>query len=155
METSIIINQSTCKKCNLCMEVCPNTIFTKTDWGEIVPRSDRLHLCISCGQCMAICSTKSVEVKGLSYESDFFELPRVEQGSMQQSFFDLIQTRRAVRNFKDKPVPRELLEKIVEAISFAPPGFPPLKPKLVVVQDTELIRKALPTMIRLYDNLPV
>jgi len=153
METSIIINQSTCKKCNLCMEVCPNTIFTKTDWGEIVPRSDRLHLCISCGQCMAICSTKSVEVKGLSYESDFFELPRVEQGSMQQSFFDLIQTRRAVRNFKDKPVPRELLEKVVEAISFAPPGFPPLKPKLVVVQDTELIRKALPTMIRLYDKL--
>jgi hypothetical protein len=50
-------------------------------------------------------------------------------------------------------VSKELLEKIVQAIEFAPPGFPPIKTEVVVVQDTNLIRKALPHMIGVYDFL--
>jgi nitroreductase len=100
---------------------------------------------------MAVCSTQSIVVNGLSYAHDFFDLP--EKVSYENSFYDLIHTRRAIRNFKDKPVPTELLEKIVQAISFAPPSFPPIKIKIIVVQDTELIRKALPNMIQMYDSL--
>ena len=65
----------------------------------------------------------------------------------------MITTRRAIRNFQDKPVPKDLLEKIVQAITFAPPGFTPIKTEIVVVQDTEVIRKALPHMIEVYDYL--
>jgi len=100
---------------------------------------------------MAICSTRSITVNGLSYEHDFFSLP--DDTSTENAFYKLIFTRRAIRNFKDKPVPKELLEKIVQAISFAPPSFPPLKIKIIVVENTELIRKALPNMIKLYDGL--
>jgi len=57
------------------------------------------------------------------------------------------------RVFKDRPVPRKLLEKIVQAIAFAPPGFPPLKTELVVVEDSEVIRRALPGIIAFYENL--
>lgn len=100
---------------------------------------------------MAVCSTQSIVVDGLSYEQDFFSLP--DHVSYADSFYDMIYTRRAVRNFKDKAVPKELLEKIVQAISFAPPSFPPLKIKIIVVQNTELIRKALPGMISFFDSL--
>jgi nitroreductase len=102
---------------------------------------------------MAVCSTRSITVEGLSYETDFFELPQNGSNDYEKSYYDMIRTRRAIRNFKDKLVPRELLEKIVEAISFAPPGFPPLKIKIVVVQNKALIRNALPNMIQLYDKL--
>jgi nitroreductase/NAD-dependent dihydropyrimidine dehydrogenase PreA subunit len=153
MTNSININQPTCKKCQLCAEVCPNKILTKNESNEMVIRPDRENLCFKCGQCMAVCSTKSITVDGLSYETDFFELPQNGSNGYEKSFYDLIHTRRAIRNFKDKPVPRELLEKIVEAISSAPPSFPPLKNKIIVVQNTMLIRKALPNMIKLYDKL--
>jgi nitroreductase len=102
---------------------------------------------------MAVCSTRAIVVNGLSYETDFFELPENESNGYEKSFYNMIRSRRAIRNFKDKPVPKELLDKIVEAISFAPPGFPPLKVKIIVVQNTELIRQALPNMIRLYESL--
>jgi nitroreductase/NAD-dependent dihydropyrimidine dehydrogenase PreA subunit len=148
---AITIDQSTCKKCHLCMEVCPQKIYIKNSSNEISTRPDRVHLCFKCGQCMAACTTQSVVVDGLSYESDFFELP--EEASYETSFYNLIYTRRAIRNFKDKPVPTDVLKKIVEAISFAPPGFPPLKTEIIVVQNSELIRKALPNMIQLYDKL--
>jgi len=153
MKNTININQETCKKCLLCSEVCPNKIFKKSELNEIVLRPDRVDVCFKCGQCMAVCSTKSIVVDGLSYEKDFFELPENESNNYEKTFYSMIHTRRAIRNFKDKPVPKELLEKIVEAISFAPPGFPPLKIKIIIVQNTELIKQALPSMIRLYENL--
>jgi len=100
---------------------------------------------------MAICPTQSFVVKGLSYSKDFFELS--DPIAPDIVFFNMIATRRAIRNFKDKPVPKELLEKIVHAITFAPPGFTPIKTEVTVIQDTEVIRKALPYMIRVYDEL--
>lgn len=100
---------------------------------------------------MAVCPTKSIVVEGLSYSKDFFAIAKTPAPGA--SFFDMIASRRAVRNFQDKPVPRELLEKIVEAITFAPPGFPPIKTEIVVVQDTAVIRKALPYMIEVYEYL--
>jgi nitroreductase/NAD-dependent dihydropyrimidine dehydrogenase PreA subunit len=152
MEHPITFQRETCKACGLCAQVCPNKIMfiTKTGPATVSLRPDRLSTCFKCGQCMAVCPTQSIVVEGLSYAGDFFELPPSPDG---QSFFDLIARRRAVRNLEDRPVPRELLEKVVEAIAFAPPGFPPIKTELVVVQDTAVIRQALPHMIDLYDFL--
>jgi len=82
---------------------------------------------------------------------DFFTLPAGTVTEM--SFLEMIKTRRAIRVFKDKPVPRELLEKVIQAISFAPPGFTPLKTEVVIVQDASVIRRALPAMIEVYDGL--
>jgi nitroreductase/NAD-dependent dihydropyrimidine dehydrogenase PreA subunit len=153
MRNSITIDQTTCKKCLLCAEVCPNKIPVKNGSNDIVFRPNRIDLCFKCGQCMAVCSTQSIIVDGLSYNTDFFELPNNDSSTYEKSFYDMIRTRRAIRNFKDKPVPKELLEKIVESISLAPPGFPPLKIKIIVIQNTELIKSALPNMIKLYDKL--
>lgn len=148
---TITIEQGTCRKCGLCAEVCPNKIILKSANKEMGFRPDRIELCFKCGQCMAVCPTKSIAVEGLSYSRDFFDLPKQE--SYEQGFFGLISSRRAIRNFSDKPVSREVLEKIVKAISFAPPGFPPIKTQLIVVQNRQLIKTALPYMIELFDFL--
>ncbi|MCU0290078.1 MAG: nitroreductase family protein, partial [Acidobacteria bacterium] len=144
------VNSTLCKSCGLCIEVCPNKVYRKVD-GKTSIIKERIGLCFVCGQCMAICPTKAVAVEGLTYEENFFKLP--EPVSYEKSFFDLIRSRRAVRNFLDKPVPRELLEKIAEAITMAPPGFPPVKIEITIVQNTDLIRKSLQYMIADYDFL--
>lgn len=153
MQPLIHINQTTCIKCSYCADVCPNKIFSLNESNEIIIRQDRVESCFQCGQCMAICSTESIVINGLSYEKDFFDLPHQKFSGIEMSFLEMIKTRRAIRNFKDRPVPREVLDKIVEAISFAPPSFPPLKIKIVVVRNTKLIRQALPHMINFYNNM--
>ena len=118
---------------------------------KIGANENRIAVCFKCGQCMAICPTKSISVGGLSYSQDFFDLP---DKTIQPDYFThLISTRRAIRNFKKKAVEKEVLNEIVKAISFAPPGFPPLKYDIVVVQDSQVIKKSLPYMIQLYDFL--
>ncbi|MBB3187904.1 nitroreductase family protein [Microbacter margulisiae] len=153
MKTIIFINRSTCTKCMLCTEVCPNKILLKNESNIITFDPEKVSLCFICGQCMAVCPAKSILVDGLSYEKDFFELPAYEPGGLESPFFDLIRTRRAIRNFQDKPVPQELLKKIVESIMLAPPGFPPVKTRIIVVQNSAVIRQSLPYMIRLYQKL--
>jgi len=126
-------------------------IIRKGDANKMLFRQDRLALCMKCGQCMAICPSQSIVVDGLTYSRDFFDLPK--PAATDSTLIDLLATRRAIRNFKDRPVPRELLEKIVQAMTFAPPGFTPIKTEIVVVQDTKVIRQALPYMIEVYDGL--
>jgi ferredoxin len=150
MQTKHSVNLSTCKKCHICADICPAGIIRAEDAARFMP--ERESLCIRCGQCMAACPTLSISVEGLSYQNDFFELPHRQEG-WQEAFYGLISTRRSIRNFRDTPVPRELLEKIVQAISFAPPGFTPLTVELTVVNNRELIRRAVPMVGEMYEQL--
>ena len=151
MHTTSTINQKTCKTCGLCGEVCPNRIMKKDTSKGMIFRADRIQLCFKCGQCMAVCPTKSISISGLSYSKDFGDLPRAV--SHEDALADLMATRRAVRTFRKKPVPRALLEKVAKAIAHAPPSFPPIKTEIVVVQDPKVMRQALPHVLEVFDFL--
>lgn len=152
MDQNWIINPATCKACGNCVDVCPNRIIQKSESKRIEFRPDRLWMCFQCGHCMAVCPTQSISVSGLSYAADFYPLPPTA-GDHYEHLIELFQSRRSVRNFQNRPVPHELLEKVVQAIRMAPPGFPPIKTELTVIADADLLRRALPIMIELYENL--
>lgn len=59
---------------------------------------------------------------------------------MKDTIQDLI-NRRSVREFEDKQIPNEILEKILEAGTFAPTGMNRQSPKIVVIQNKETISK--------------
>ncbi len=151
MENRIRIDEAVCRVCGLCAAVCPAQIMRRDSETGITFRRDRLRFCITCGQCMAICPTQAITVEGFDYARDFFALPKGPAADM--PFLDMIRTRRAIRTFKDQPVPHDLLEQVVQAITFAPPGFTPIKTEVTVVQEPAALRQALPEMIRVYDRL--
>jgi len=150
MKKEIKIDNTLCKKCKVCVEICPNGIF-KMNNNLTSVKPERIELCFLCGQCMAACSEKAIQVLGLDYNKDFFDLPEVLD--YEGPFDRLIQSRRSIRAFKEIPIPKDKLEQIVKAITFAPPGFPPLNTEVVIVQDKQLIKQSLPYMVNLYDKM--
>ncbi len=150
MNNQISFNRDACLKCGICGEVCPNKIICKNSGGMTV-FEDRIQLCFKCGQCMSVCPASAISVSGLSYEEDFCVIP--ENGGYEKSFFDMILSRRSVRNYKDKPVPKEMLERIIDSLSYAPIAFPPVKTEVIVVQNPNDIKRALSYFIELYDYL--
>jgi nitroreductase/NAD-dependent dihydropyrimidine dehydrogenase PreA subunit len=145
------IQQGTCKSCGRCIAVCPNMILEKNPEKKTTFNEAKLIYCIKCGQCMAVCATKSVSVEGLSYGSDIIELPEIKNDY--GAFYNFLASRRSVRNFKDTPVPDNIIQKIIDIVSLAPFGSPDDKVEISVLNDRGKIEKALPYMSEFYGKL--
>ncbi len=148
---SFTIDQELCTGCKLCIEVCPGNIIGSSAEGEINFIAERKDICIECGHCMAICSTKAITAGTLSYEDDLFDLPlnRVSYDDLMPFLY----TRRSVRNFTGKPVPGALIDQITEAVSCAPFGAYPEKTEMTVINGREKIEAALPYIAGFLDNI--
>lgn len=155
MKAHLEVNHETCERCGLCVAICPLRIphldSEQSDRAVVEFRDDRLQSCMRCGHCMAICPTESIRIDGLFYEEDFFDLPGSDWNA--DAFFALIASRRSVRIFKDIPVPQEALQRIVNAMLFAPMAYTPSKVEITVVQSTTIIEQALPIMVGIYEAL--
>lgn len=145
--TEFYIKTETCSQCGICVEVCPALVLEKNSSGIVSFIADNLHLCIGCGQCMAVCNTKSVFTKGMLYEKDFFEF------SENNDFFSLLEHRRSVRRFKPIPVSKEEIEKILYAVSQAPHGDSHQHVEVTVINNRGKIMEALPIMSQFFDML--
>ncbi len=141
------VNAETCSRCGSCIEVCPALLLEKDNAGKVNFKPDDVHLCVGCGQCMAVCSTKSVSAKGMQYEKDFFEF------SDSGDFFSLLEHRRSVRRFKPRPVSNEDIGKILHAVSLAPHGDSYHHVEITVVNSRNKIMEAMPLMTDFYNKL--
>jgi hypothetical protein len=57
-----------------------------------------------------------------------------------KQLYQLLLNRRSIRDFKDKPVPEELVEKILALASTAPMGLPPSDVGVMVLSSKEKVR---------------
>jgi len=145
------INLDTCNECSLCIHVCPYKIFEKGESGQILLNPERITFCVKCGHCMAICKTESITIEGFSYDKNFYQLKDSDITS--EDFINFLANRRSIRNFKDKQVPREILQKVIDATLFAPYGVTSKVPVITVVQNKKILEKALPMMSKFYNDL--
>lgn len=140
------IDQKECTQCHLCVEICPNKIIGINTKKEVYFISERESICLECGQCMAVCESQAVTVDGLTYEKDFFDLP--ENNVNYELFKDFLAHRRSIRNFKKQEIPEDLINKILDSVSFAPFGASPEKMHITVVSNRGTIETALPHLER-------
>ena len=151
LNTSKMINfyveSKTCSQCGVCVEICPAFVLDKNKEGIVSFKPEYIHLCLGCGQCMAVCKTKSVHANSLKYEKDFFEF------SGENNFLSILENRRSVRRFKPKPIANDEIEKILYAVSLAPHGDSHHHVEVTVVNSREKIIEALPLMSKFYDKL--
>ncbi len=71
----------------------------------------------------------------------FRALPVDEQLQRADDFFELMNTRRTIREYSDRPVPFELIEKAITTAGTAPSGANLQPWRFVVVRDAEIKKK--------------
>jgi len=139
-KAEIKIDVERCTGCGLCVSVCKDFGIAVVDGVARVVETSFFG-CIGCGHCMAICPTGAVTVHGRTLSpDDLFDLPKKEDGADYGRLHALMQRRRSIREFKDKPVEREVLEKILRAASTSPMGLPPSDVHVLVLHGKDKVR---------------
>ncbi|MDD5398445.1 MAG: nitroreductase family protein [Dehalococcoidia bacterium] len=116
----IEINQKTCNKCGICAAECPRRIITLPDGGfpEIAAQVEAA--CNGCGHCVAVCPKGSLSHR----DSPLGLSPKIQDGLKitSEQVEQLLKSRRSARAFKNKPVPREVITRLIEDARYAPTG---------------------------------
>ena len=116
----IRVDNTKCSRDGICVEVCPLGLLSVDPEGRPQMRPAAARLCIGCGHCVAVCPKGALDnVKNpLSQHS---EIPaQFSPDPAQAALF--LRSRRSIRRYKDEPVPRATMLKLLEIARYAPSG---------------------------------
>ncbi|MBN2533112.1 MAG: nitroreductase family protein [Spirochaetales bacterium] len=119
---AITINTN-CIECGKCIEVCPMGVLTCENNPPVSKKPVVFdpEVCISCGHCIAVCPRNAINHNQLLLD-DFQEISSMQKLDWDQ-FILFTRQRRSIRKFNTRPVPIELLDKILkESTRYSPTG---------------------------------
>lgn len=148
------VDHDKCTKCGLCMLNCPFRAWEEDEGG--FPAMKEQYECFSCYNCKVACPNDAIQivepyhVTNGYWKTDSYPLPakmpleaKDEEGNPTEwnTVEKLIFERRSVRNFKDKPIPESLIQRVLEAGRFAPSAGNCQPWKFIVITNKALLEK--------------
>ncbi len=136
---TVVIDYERCTACGLCVQVCKGVpLYLEGD--QVIIDPDRLFGCVGCGHCAAICPLECITVEGRELSaSDLLPLPPLDSRASYQQLYNLLFSRRSIREFKEREVEQPIIDKIIDSVSTAPMGLPPSDVEVLVLRGREKV----------------
>ncbi|WP_417018896.1 nitroreductase family protein [Anaerotignum sp.] len=126
----IRVNTETCIGCGMCEKDCLASAIRVEDGKAKVKMK-----CMECGHCVAVCPVGAVTMDGaydmadvMPYDAETFKVPV-------ENFLSFLKFRRSTRQYQQKAVEQEKLERVVEARRYTPTASNGQNVHFVVVQE--------------------
>lgn len=137
---TVSIDSTKCSGCGQCVSVCKDFGLDIVD-SKVVVSDKSLFGCIACGHCMMVCPTGVIAIEGRTLSPvQLFDLPDKKNVPNYESLLAMLQHRRSIREFKDLPVEKEIVDKILKAAQTAPMGLPPSDVHVLVLENRKQVR---------------
>ncbi|MFH1538895.1 MAG: nitroreductase family protein, partial [bacterium] len=107
--------------------------------------------CIGCYHCVAVCPSDAVTCDEFPLKA-FRKIPK-DKAPSAAAVNDLLVQRRSIREFKNKEVPKKVLDELVEIVSHAPTGSNSRGVGLSIITDQKLINKMDARILKTFDKL--
>lgn len=128
-------NEGKCNKCLLCVKDCVSGIWRVIDG---VPTPVDQDLCNRCSHCIAICPRGAIRHEGL----DAGRIARISKKNLRpDSYRDIILSRRSIRGYRDREVPREVIADIIDLARNAPTASNDQNVGYIVITDKKILSK--------------
>ena len=134
------VDPKKCQRDGLCVAVCPGLLIEiVSEEGFPTPIADAETLCINCGHCVSVCPHGALSLKSITPKDCLPVKKELALSPAQGEQF--LKSRRSIRSYKEKPVPRDLLARIIEFASYAPTGGNTQPVRWLVIEDTKEVRR--------------
>ncbi|MBU1044521.1 MAG: nitroreductase family protein [Candidatus Omnitrophica bacterium] len=118
----IHVNKQKCKADGICTKVCPIEILKMDDaQGVPVAIENAEEMCINCGHCVSVCPHGALSLVKMPVK-DLTELP-ADWRIQPDKLITFLKGRRSIRQYKNKEVPKENIEKLIDIARYAPTGL--------------------------------
>lgn len=128
-----------CTLCKACLNDCVFRLFY-IDSNQLQLKDYFEEKCILCGHCVAVCPVNVIKLKTHTKESPK-DMPERKDLPDYNSLYNLALTRRSIRQFKDKPVEKEFISKILELARYSPTGRNTENLFYTIIQDKQVVTK--------------
>jgi nitroreductase/NAD-dependent dihydropyrimidine dehydrogenase PreA subunit len=106
--------KSRCNLCLLCVRECVSGAWRLSDGKPVMAAPE---LCNRCGHCVAVCPRSAIFHESLDYQQIEKTQPYPGDADVHRH---IVRSRRSIRQFKQKPVDRDVLLSLLELSSHSP-----------------------------------
>lgn len=148
----MVVDTGKCVKCGVCAEVCPVKIISMDAKKGPVPAMEGAEeLCINCGHCVAVCPHGAMSLDTMPAGRCAKLEDNLKCGFKEAAQF--LEGRRSIREFRDKPVPKEEIEKIIDVARFAPSGHNRQPVNWKVIYEKEKVKELSASVIEWMEHI--
>jgi nitroreductase/NAD-dependent dihydropyrimidine dehydrogenase PreA subunit len=134
------VDPKKCRRDGLCVAECPGLLIEiKGEEGFPTPIDEAETLCINCGHCVAVCPQGAISLKTMA-PKDCLPL-RKELNLSPEQAEQFLRSRRSIRSYKEKPVPHDLLIRVIEIAGYGPTGGNLQPVRWLVIEETKEVRR--------------
>lgn len=112
------IDHEKCNRDGICVAECPALVLVKDRKEFPQAAADFNEACLRCGHCVAVCPTGAFSLRWLTPEE--CRPIREELKLSPEQAEQFLRSRRSIRVFKNDPVDRHILERLIEIGTYAP-----------------------------------
>jgi nitroreductase/NAD-dependent dihydropyrimidine dehydrogenase PreA subunit len=136
----ISVDREKCNQDGICVSECPARIIVMDPKdGYPAATTDFKDFCLKCGHCVSVCPADAIRLDWLGPE----KCPPVmkERELTPEQAEQFLSGRRSVRTFKEKKVPRDILEKLLQIACSAPSAKNQQPWHWIVIQEAVEVRR--------------
>ena len=131
-----VVDEEKCSRCGACVVECPAGII-KINYPNPVPTpvEGAEERCINCGHCVVVCRHSALSHRAMMPD----QCPPVRTEWLQhpEMVEHYMRARRSIREYKEGPVDREVLAKLIDIARFAPTASNRQPVRWLVIHDRD------------------
>ncbi|MHA1497316.1 MAG: nitroreductase family protein [Promethearchaeota archaeon] len=135
------IDYEKCNNCQICLNACGKRCLTLDPEQNKIIFDDSQNPCDSCGRCVGRCPTDAILYEKMGEILTFEGVQDPSTLISYETLHKFMSSKRSIRGFKNKKIPRNVMEKVMSSMKYAPTGANVRTLRCTIISDDDKIKK--------------
>ena len=130
------INVESCSNCEECIKECPTKNFSMEEKQEHIVFDGSRY--ILCGHCIAVCPENAIKYDNMKDTTFIFEGNKDPSELISyEALHNFLRAKRSIRQYNPNKVPKEIIDKVINSMRYAPTGANMRYFKCLIITDDD------------------